>query len=178
MRHGISGPPESIKTVVAWILAREHVRAGNTIAVVDFEMGPYATRRLLLDLGFTLDEIRDQVVYYDAPGEPGPADIAAMVEAKVTFVVIDATAGAYDASGLDDNKRRRREVRPRLGASALRGRDHERPDRPRHEERRDAREVHDRLGALGRSRASPKVSRQVAERPAAWDSRPEQAGHA
>ena len=104
-RHGISGPPESIKTVVAWILALEHVRAGNTVAVVDFEMGPYATRRLLLDLGFTLDEIRDHVVYYESPGEPDAADITAMVEANVTLVVIDATAGAYDASGLDDNKR-------------------------------------------------------------------------
>ena len=72
MRHGISGPPESIKTVVAWILAREHVRAGNTIAVIDFEMGPYATRRLLLDLGFTLEEIRDRVLYYESPGEPEP----------------------------------------------------------------------------------------------------------
>ena len=81
------------------------MRAGNTVAVVDFEMGPYPTRRLLLDLGFTLDEIRDHVAYYDAPGEPGPADIAAMVEANVSFVVIDATAGAYDASNLDDNKR-------------------------------------------------------------------------
>ena len=105
LRHGISGPPESIKTVVAWIVALEHVRAGNTVAVVDFEMGPYATRRLLLDLGFTLNEIREHVVYYESPGEPGPADITVMVEANVTFVVIDAAAGAYDASRLDDNKR-------------------------------------------------------------------------
>ena len=71
-------------------------------------MGPYATRRLLLDLGFTLDEIRERVIYYESPSEPSPADIAAMVEAKVTLVVIDATAGAYDDTGLDDNKRQRR----------------------------------------------------------------------
>ncbi len=103
-RHAISGPPESIKTVVAWILGREQVSAGNTIAVVDFEMGPYATRHLLLDIGFTLNEVRDRVVYYESPGEPGPADIAAIVEAKVTFVVIDAAAGAYDASGLDEQQ--------------------------------------------------------------------------
>ena len=70
--HGISGPPESIKTVVAKILALEHVRAGNTIAIVDFEMGPYATRRRLLDLGFTLDEIREHVFYYETPAEPSP----------------------------------------------------------------------------------------------------------
>jgi hypothetical protein len=104
-RHVISGPPESIKTVITWILALEHLRAGNTIAVVDFEMGPYATRRLLLDLGFTLDEISRRVVYYDAPSEPTTLDIEAMVEQDITFVVIDAAAGAYDASGLDDNKR-------------------------------------------------------------------------
>ena len=101
----ISGPPESIKTVVAWILAREHVRAGNTIAVVDFEMGPYATRRLLLDLGFTLEEIRDQVLYYDSPGEPSPPTSPRSSRRTSRFVVIDAAAGAYDASGLDDNKR-------------------------------------------------------------------------
>jgi hypothetical protein len=72
-RHGISGPPESMKTIVAWILALEHLRARNTVAVVDFEMGPYATRLLLLDLGFTLDEIRERVVYYDSPGAPDAA---------------------------------------------------------------------------------------------------------
>jgi hypothetical protein len=104
-RHGVSGPPESIKTVFAWILAREHVRAGNAVAVVDFEMGPHATRRLLLDLGFTLEELRDQVLYFESPEEPGSADINEIVEANVTLVVIDAAAGAYDASGLDDNKR-------------------------------------------------------------------------
>ncbi len=105
LRHGISGPPESMKTVVAWILAQERVRGGNTVAVVDFEMGPYATRRLLLDLGSTSEEIREHVIYYESPGEPAAADLTAMVEENVTFVVIDATAGAYDASGLDDNKR-------------------------------------------------------------------------
>jgi hypothetical protein len=104
-RHGISGPPESIKTIIAWILLLESVRAGNTVAVVDFEMGAHATRRLLLDLGFTLGEIRDHVVYYESPDEPDEADIAGLVAQGVTFVVIDAAAGAYDASSLDDNKR-------------------------------------------------------------------------
>jgi hypothetical protein len=123
LRHALSGPPESVKTIVAWILMLEHVRAGNTVAVVDFEMGPYATRRLLLDLGFTLDEIREHVVYYEAPGEPKTADITELREAGVTLVVIDAAAGAYDASSLDDNKRQdverfaRAWIRPLFDAS-------------------------------------------------------------
>ena len=40
-------------------------------------------------------------MYYESPGEPGPTDIGAMIEENVTFVVIDATAGADDAPFVD-----------------------------------------------------------------------------
>jgi len=104
-RHALSGPPEAAKTLTALILGLEHHRGGHgRFALVDFEMGEHAVRLLLVELGATLDEIRD--VYYVAPdGPPDALDIAAIAEAAVTLVVIDAAAGAYDASGLDDNKR-------------------------------------------------------------------------
>lgn len=104
-RHAISGPPESAKTLTALIFGLEHMRAGRgSFAIIDFEMGEHATRLLLEDLGATSDEIAS--VYYVFPeGPPDEADIEAMLTAGVTLAVVDAAAGAYDASGLDDNKR-------------------------------------------------------------------------
>jgi hypothetical protein len=104
-RHALSGPPEAAKTVAAVIFGLEHYRAGHgRFALVDFEMGEHSTRLLLAELGATIDEIA--AVYYVAPDRPPDAvDVDAIAEAGVTLVVIDATAGAYDASQLDDNKR-------------------------------------------------------------------------
>lgn len=104
-RHAISGPPEATKTLVACIFGLEHMRAGHgPFALIDFEMGEHATRLLLHELGATIEEIA--AVYYVTPeGPPVEADIEAIVAAGVTLVAIDAAAGAYDVSGLDDNKR-------------------------------------------------------------------------
>jgi len=104
-RHAISGPPEAAKTLAALIFGLEHMRAGHgPFAFVDFEMGEHATRLLLGELGASLEEISS--VYYVAPeGPPTDADVWAIKDAEVTLVIIDAAAGAYDASGLDDNKR-------------------------------------------------------------------------
>jgi hypothetical protein len=87
------------------IFGLEHYRAGQgRFAIVDFETGEHATRRLLEDLGATHNEIAE--VYYVGPsGPPGPGDIEAVIAAGVSLVVIDAAAGAYDATGLDDNRR-------------------------------------------------------------------------
>jgi AAA domain len=104
LRHVLSGPPESLKTLIALILALEHVRAGGKVAYVDFEMGPVAVRRMLDDLGATLDEIR-AFSYYEPDGPPTLDDLDEIAKAKLTLATIDAAAGAYDASGLDDNKR-------------------------------------------------------------------------
>ncbi len=103
-RHVLSGPPEALKTLLVLILALEHMRAGGTIAFVDFESGPAETRRLLEDLGATRDEVAS-VFYFEPDGPPATEDIERIVNEGVTLVVIDAAAGAYDVSELDDNKR-------------------------------------------------------------------------
>jgi hypothetical protein len=104
-RHALSGPPESAKTMIALILLLTAMRAGATVAIIDFELGPEAIRLLLVELGATLEEIA--AIYYVEPEtEPGADEIAALVEAGVDLMLIDALAGAYDVSGLDDGKRK------------------------------------------------------------------------
>jgi hypothetical protein len=104
-RHALIGPPEASKTLLALLLGLEWMRTGHgRFALIDFEMGPNATRLLLTDLGATIDEIAD--VYYVAPdAPPTEQQLAAIATAGVTLAIIDAAAGAYDTSGLDDNKR-------------------------------------------------------------------------
>jgi hypothetical protein len=104
-RHAFTGPPEAAKTVLALIGGLEHSRGGEgRFALVDFEMGEQATRLMLEELGATADEIA--AVYYVAPdGPPTEDDAAAVAAAGVTLVIVDAAAGAYDVSGLDDMKR-------------------------------------------------------------------------
>ena len=103
-RHTLSGPPETLKTLVALCFAIEAMRAGQVAAFIDFESGPAETRRLLEDLGATRDEI-GALLYYEPEGPPDPSDILELLEAGTKLVVIDAAAGAYTVSGLDDNKR-------------------------------------------------------------------------
>lgn len=118
-RHAISGPPEAAKTLTALICGLEHMRAGNGgFALIDFEAGEHATRLMLEDLGATPKEIAS--VYYVCPeGPPDEADIEAIVAAGITFVVIDAAAGAYDVSGLDDNARKDAEKFARMWVQPL-----------------------------------------------------------
>ena len=104
-RHVVSGPPEALKTLLTLLFALEHQRAGGTLAIVDFESGPAETRRLLEDLGATRDEVAS-VFYFEPDGPPATEDIERIVSEGVTLVVIDAAAGAYDVSGLDDNARK------------------------------------------------------------------------
>jgi hypothetical protein len=104
-RHYVSAPTESIKTLFVMAIGLNAIRAGRTIAVIDFEMGPQATRRLLVDLGATDDELA--TVYYVQPeAAPTPADLDTIIDANIDLVVIDAAPGAYDVSGLDDNARK------------------------------------------------------------------------
>lgn len=117
-RHAGSGPPEAAKTLTALIFGLEHQRAGGTFALIDFEMGEYATRLLFQELGATLDEIA-AVYYVAAEAPPTPDDIEAMSVAGVTFAAIDAAAGAYNVSGLDDNKRADAEVFARAWVNPL-----------------------------------------------------------
>lgn len=103
-RHVLSGPPESAKTLIAYIMLIEALRGGRPVAVIDFEMGAEAARRLLEDLGATLDEIRS--IYFVAPDTAPPDGLAAIIQRKTWLTLIDAAIGAYDASGLDDNARK------------------------------------------------------------------------
>jgi hypothetical protein len=103
-RHLVSGPPESLKTMLCYLLALEHIRAGGVVGIVDLEMGPAAARLLLGELGATPEELK--CIYYVEPeAPPTPGDLEAMLAARVTLAIVDAAAGAYGLSGLDDNKR-------------------------------------------------------------------------
>jgi hypothetical protein len=105
-RHAISGPPEAAKTLLTLILGLEHMRGDHgAFALIDFETGPNSIRLLLEDLGATLDEI-GAVLYFEPEGPPTDDDLGLLTDAGVTLAAIDAAAGAYDASGLDDNKRK------------------------------------------------------------------------
>src|SRR4051794_9475053 len=73
-RHLLSGPPESAKTLLAWVVLLTAMREGANVAAVDFELGPEATRLLLTELGFTLEELA-AVHYFEPDTEPIQADI-------------------------------------------------------------------------------------------------------
>lgn len=103
-RHVVSGPPESTKTLIAYLLLVHALRDGLKVAIVDFEMGPTAARRMLEDVGATIEEIAG--IYYVEPDTPPEDGYAQMIDYGVNLVLIDAAAGAYDATGLDDNARK------------------------------------------------------------------------
>ena len=104
-RHAISGPPEAAKTLAALTIALEAIRARDLVAFIDFESGPAETRRLLEDLGATPAEL-DNVIYIEADGPPDASDLERHIIAQgADLVIIDAAAGAYEASGLSENDR-------------------------------------------------------------------------
>lgn len=103
-RHWLSGPPETAKTMLGWIVALEVHRTDGPVAQVDFESGAAGTRLVLHELGATLEEIR-QVIHFEPTGPPQASDIDALVAEGVQLVIVDAVAGAFDITGLDDNKR-------------------------------------------------------------------------
>lgn len=103
-RHVFSGPQESAKTLAAYAIALQVVRAGGRVVLIDFEMGRWDARNRLRELGATPDEMGQ--VFYVEPSEPAtPAVIERLVLLDPALVLIDAAAGAYELQGLDDNKR-------------------------------------------------------------------------
>jgi hypothetical protein len=103
-RHLFSGEPESCKTIAAFALGLEEIRAGGRVLHLDFEMFAHRTRERLREMGATDQELTAWVhVEPDAP--PTPEDIAALLALTPTLAIVDAAAGAYAALGLDDNKR-------------------------------------------------------------------------
>ena len=104
-RHMLSGPPESLKTLVAALAALEAIRGGENVAYIDFENGPYGFRQILADVGASKTEIENGLIYLPAENPPDAADITWLLDEEVTLVVIDSGAGAYNISSLDDGKR-------------------------------------------------------------------------
>jgi len=103
-RHIVSGVPEALKTLLAAIVALTAIRQGIRVAWIDFETGPCGLRRMFEDIGATLEEI-GSIHYVEPAGPPDDDDIAAIADECCGLAIIDAAAGAFDVSGLDDNKR-------------------------------------------------------------------------
>jgi hypothetical protein len=104
-RHLFSGPPESCKTLAAYVVALEEIRKGGVVVLIDFEMGQWDARDRMRDLGATDDELA-RFHYIEPTTEATPLTIDAVLTLKPTLVIIDAAAGAYAVQGLDDNKRK------------------------------------------------------------------------
>lgn len=105
MRHVFSGPQESAKTLAAYAIALQVVRAGDRVALVDFEMGQWDTRTRLRELGASQEEIR-AFAYLEPESAPSSVDTDAIIqELEPALVVVDASAGAFAVSGMDDNRR-------------------------------------------------------------------------
>lgn len=118
-RHLVSGVPEAAKTLFALIVGLEHSRGGlGRFALVDFESGPHATRLMLADLGATAEELT-AIWYVEAAGPPDEEDFRSLLDMGVTLAAIDAAAGAYGVSGLDDNARKDAEAFGRMWVDPL-----------------------------------------------------------
>jgi hypothetical protein len=105
-RHVFSGPQESAKTLAAYAIGLETLRAipNRYIALIDFEMGRRSARTRLRELGATNPELAR--ILYIEPEVPANIDrIALLVAMQPQIVIIDAAAGAYALQGLDDNNR-------------------------------------------------------------------------
>jgi hypothetical protein len=79
-------------------------RTGHTGILIDFEMGSRDAKKRLQELGATPDEI-DLIPYLEPDIPATPSRLKVLVDLQPQLVVIDAAAGAYQAEGLDDNKR-------------------------------------------------------------------------
>lgn len=112
-RHVFSGPQESAKTLAAYAIGIQVIRAGGTIILIDFEMGGYDARGRLHELGATPHEISR--LHYLEPEQPATKQrLERLAALQPDLVIIDAAAGAYDLQGLDDNKRQDAEKIARL----------------------------------------------------------------
>jgi hypothetical protein len=107
LRHVFSGPQESAKTLAAYAIGLDTIRANpdHYLILLDFEMGPRAAKRRWRDVGATDTELANDILYL-APDQPATLDrILILVALNPILVIIDAAAGAFDNEDLDDNKR-------------------------------------------------------------------------
>jgi len=103
-RHVFSGPPESAKTLAAYIALLEVVRDDGLAILIDFEMGPRAARNRLREVGATPDDF-DRIAYVGPQDPATPEKIGRLVALAPDLVVLDAAIGAFALEGLDDNRR-------------------------------------------------------------------------
>ncbi|MCL4291382.1 MAG: AAA family ATPase [Thermoleophilia bacterium] len=103
-RHAFTGPQESAKTLAAYAAVLGVIHEGGAAVLIDLEMGEYDARDRLRDMGAT-DHDLGRVHYVEPDTEPTTNAIARLIELHPNLVVIDAAAGAYSLTGLDDNKR-------------------------------------------------------------------------
>jgi hypothetical protein len=104
-RHVFSGPQESAKTIAAYAIGIETLRAhpDRHIGIVDLEMGKRAARNRLRELGTTQTELAR--ILYIEPEVPATIDrISLLVSLNPILVIIDAATGAYTLQGLDGDK--------------------------------------------------------------------------
>jgi hypothetical protein len=106
-RHLFSGPPEGAKTLAAYAVALEELRAERRVLLVDLEMGRFDARDLLRDLGATDDDL-GRLLYVEPETGPTGSTIMELIDPyreSLSLAIIDAAAGAYALSNLDDQKR-------------------------------------------------------------------------
>jgi hypothetical protein len=108
-RHLFSGPQESGKTMAAYAIALEEVRAKGSVVLIDLEMGQWDARDRFREMGAT-DADFARIFYVEPETEAGDDTMLGLLEWKPTLAIIDAAAGAYAIQNLDDNKRRDAEL--------------------------------------------------------------------
>lgn len=108
-RHLFSGEPESLKSWAAMILCAEQIAEENTVAYIDFEMGPRETLSRLRDLDLTDEQLTNHFLYLE-PDQPyeDPEIVrdtqALLRQRNPTLIIIDAMTGALQIHKLDPNK--------------------------------------------------------------------------
>jgi hypothetical protein len=93
-RHWFSGPPESLKTLVAYIILLVALRTGERVALIDFEMGQRDARNRLREMGAT-DEELDLIEFYEPDTAPTKETLQGIAD-RCSLVVIDAAAGQLE----------------------------------------------------------------------------------
>jgi hypothetical protein len=81
------------------------VRAGSTVVLIDFEMGPWDAKTRLRELGATNDELGG-FLYVEPESPAVPASTERLVGMEPALVIVDAAAGAFQLESYDDNARK------------------------------------------------------------------------
>jgi len=112
LRHVLSGPPEATKTLIAYDGLLRLAKDGHNVSIVDFEMGPRRAKLMLGELGATPDDLAR--ILFIAPESPPVGALDMVIAWNPAIVLLDASAGAYLASALDDNARKDAEIFARV----------------------------------------------------------------